>query len=250
MHSTKITLIVIMKNSEETLDWTLKSVKGLADDYVIVDNGSTDNSKDIASKYTKRIFINKSDSEEELRKFSLKHVNTDWVLVLDSDEVLTPELIAEIKKDISESKYVGYYIPQQKFIFNTPINHGGESYSLLRLFLRDKVRVTPGLIHAHYEIPDEKTHTLKHKLLHYSYRNISQLFTKFTKYAQYDARIKYSKGERSSLKKIILYPLHMFYSRYIKEKGYKDPPVRIILDIAFAYMELLTYLLLLFQKEI
>lgn len=249
MYITKIALIVIMKDAEETLERTLQSTKDLIDDYVIIDNGSSDKSREIASRYTKKIYINSSNSEEVLRKFSLEKVQYNWVLVLDSDEVLTPDLVEEIKKVVKDSKYSGYYIPQQKFIFQTPINYGGENYSLLRLFMKDKVYITTGLIHAHYEISNAKISELKNKLLHYSYRSISQLFTKFTRYAQIDAIIKYNKGERSSIKKIITYPLHMFYVRYIKEEGYKDPFIRIILDLAFAYMEFMTYFLLLFKKQ-
>ena len=67
------------------------------------------------------------------------------------------------------------------------------------------------------------------------------MYKKFTAYAFWEAKDKFKSGERSSLKKLILYPVHMFWARFIKDKGYKDGYFRIPLDLGFAYMEFLTY---------
>ena len=68
------------------------------------------------------------------------------------------------------------------------------------------------------------------------------MYCKFTRYALNDAKQKSIKGEKTSLKKIIMYPMHMFWSRFIEDKGYKDGLFRIPLDLGFAYMEFVTYL--------
>ena len=75
------------------------------------------------------------------------------------------------------------------------------------------------------------------------------MFNKFTDYAKRDVQTKINNREKSSLKKIILYPLHMFWARFFKDKGYKDGLFRIPLDLGFAYMEFLTYFLLLFKRK-
>ena len=75
------------------------------------------------------------------------------------------------------------------------------------------------------------------------------MFGKFTDYAKREARQKINKGEKSSIKKIVFYPLHMFWARFIKDKGYKDGIFRIPLDVGFAYMEFLTYVLILFYRH-
>ena len=73
------------------------------------------------------------------------------------------------------------------------------------------------------------------------------MYKKFTNYALLEATQKYLDQEESSLKKVTLYPLHMFWARFIKDKGYKDGLARITLDIGFGYMEFLTYLALFFK---
>ncbi len=75
------------------------------------------------------------------------------------------------------------------------------------------------------------------------------MFAKSTDYAHREAQRKRKNGEHAGILKLVTYPVHMFYARYIKDKGYRDHISRIILDLGFAYMEFLTYLLLLLQKS-
>ncbi len=90
---------------------------------------------------------------------------------------------------------------------------------------------------------------MRNKILHYSYRSLTQLYKKFSGYAWKEAKRKRQQGERTSAKKIVLYPLHMFWARFIEDKGYQDGFFRIPLDLGFAYMEFLTYFLMLFIKK-
>jgi len=107
--------------------------------------------------------------------------------------------------------------------------------------------MTPVLVHERITIKKKRTGKLKGKIHHHSYRSISQIYKKFTRYAFWEAIQKRQAGERPSFKKIFLYPLHMFWARFFKDKGYKDGLFRIPLDLGFAYMEFLTYFLLLIK---
>ena len=104
-------------------------------------------------------------------------------------------------------------------------------------------------IHYVWTVSSGRIGQLKNKINHYSYRNLINIYKKFTNYAIQEARLKKKAGEKTSLKKIFLYPLHMFWARFIKDKGYKDGLFRIPLDFGFAYMEFLTYFLLVFKKK-
>ncbi len=112
------------------------------------------------------------------------------------------------------------------------------------LFKNKSAFVKKTLVHYYYQIKKGKVGQLKNKILHYSYLSIFQTYIKFTDYGIRMAKKKHLSGEKSSFKKIFLYPIHMFYARFIKDKGYKDGIFRIPLDIGFAYMEFLTYFLL------
>jgi len=128
------------------------------------------------------------------------------------------------------------------------LNYGGEQLKKMVLFKNKSafVNKTP-LVHYYYHIKNGKVGQLKNNILHYSYLSVVQIYKKFTDYGIRIAKQKYLAGERSSLKKIFLYPPHMFWARFIKDKGYKDGLFRIPLDIGFAYMEFLTYFLLMFK---
>ncbi len=243
----KISLLTATKNSQETVEKTFKSVKDLVDEIIVVDNGSKDKTLAIAKKYQAKVIFYKGKNLGKQYQKGLQLIKNQWVLILDSDEHLSNQLKKEIKDKIKNqflNNFDGYFIPFQNHFLGKPINYGGENYSMLRLFKKNKIKITSEPTHQKYILTSKKVGYLKNKIIHYSYRSLSQMLKKFTYYAMEEAKKKFKKGEKSSLKKIFLYPLHMFYARFIKDRGFKDGLFRIPLDLGFAYMEFLTYLVL------
>lgn len=117
---------------------------------------------------------------------------------------------------------------------------------MLRLFKKDYLKIAPSIIHNKFYLTKGKPGELKNKIYHYSYRSLIQMFLKFSYYGFLMAKLRKENKEKITLKKLFLYPLHMFYARYIKDKGYQDKPIRIIVDLFFAYMEFLSYWLIFF----
>lgn len=233
---------MIVKNVKDILEKSLESTLNLFDEIVLIDNISSDKTVEIAKSYKAKIYWYGSKSESKQKEYGLRKVMNDWVLVLDGDEVISEKLKQEIKKlEIEKLGASGFYIPYQNYYLGKPLKHGGESYKMLRLFQKEAVSVTPLTVHASFVLKKGRAGILKNKILHYSYRSIPQLLKKFTDYAIREARQKAYKGEKTSFRKIFLYPLHMFWARFIKDKGYKDGFFRIPLDLGFAYMEFLTY---------
>ena len=246
-----LSLLVITKNAQELLEKSLISAEGLAEEIVIVDNYSQDRTLGVAKKYGAKIFLNKEEDLGKQRAYGLKKVTGEWVLVLDSDEVISQELRSEIKKvlSIKYKVYSAYKIPFQNHFLGMPLSHGGESYKMLRLFKKNCVSISSALVHERFEITEGRVGRLKHKIFHYSYLSLGQTYKKFTDYAIREAKQKVKIGEKTSLRKIILYPIHMFWARFIKDRGYKDGLFRVPLDIGFAYMEFVTYVLMIFIKK-
>jgi glycosyltransferase involved in cell wall biosynthesis len=242
-----ISVIMMTKNAADVIDLSLKSVIGWADEIIVVDDESTDGTKDIARKYNAKIYSHHEVDLGKQRQYALEKATKKWVLVLDSDERLG-ELLAQEIATLHNTPGVlksGYLVPFQTHFLGRPLHHGGENYKKMVFFQKDKVRINPALVHEKYEIIKGVPGILKNPIYHYSYRSLFQVFRKFTDYAYREARQKYAGGEQSSLKKIILYPLHMFWSRFVTDQGYKDGLIRIPLDLGFAYMEFMTYLSLL-----
>lgn len=246
----RLSVLMITKNAAETLEKSLASVKKITDEIIIIDSKSTDRTVGIAKNYLAKVYVREFSDIGKQRRFGLDKVSHDWILVLDSDEIVSEKLMKEIKSKIENKKIKinGYYIPYQNFYLNKPLQYGGENYMMLRLFRKNCANIIPSLIHEHFKLSKGKSGRLKGKIFHHSYRSLPQIFIKFTDYGIRMAKEKFLSGEKSSFKKIFIYPIHMFWARFIKDKGYEDGLFRIPLDLGFAYMEFLTYFLLFFYS--
>jgi len=245
-----LSLLVITKNSGSLLEKSLSSAAGLVNEIIVVDDGSTDNTLSIAKKFNAVIFKNHEENLGNQRALGLSKCQGEWVLMLDADEVVSGDLKKEIQEIISrQSDVAGYYIPYQNHFLGKAVYYGGENYKILRLFKKSNSVIPENVIHEHVKVKG-KLGLLNGKIYHYSYRSLCQTFRKFTDYARREATRKTLNGEKTTIWKLVSYPPHMFWARYIKDKGYKDYFLCILLDLGFAYMEFLTYLFMFFPKHI
>lgn len=240
----QISVILITKNSEDLIVSCLSSLEELASEIILLDNGSTDGTLKKAKPFRPKTYFHTSDNLGALRQKAYEKANGPWILVIDSDERVSEELKKEIRETLKKTRHSAFWIPLRNHLFGRPIRHGGENYRKLVLFKKGSVKIDPLLVHERFSLTRGTASQLKHPLLHFSYRTVSQVIRKFTDYAKRDARQRYFNHEPVTLKKLFFYGPHMFYARFIKDKGYKDGPFRIFLDGAFAYMEGLTYALL------
>ena len=105
--------------------------------------------------------------------YGMKYVTGDWVLILDSDEVVSEKLKKEIKKvsrQARKSNLVAYEIPFQNHFLGRPVKYGGENYKMLRLFRKEALEIKPLELHNYFVIKRGETGKLKGKIFHYSYR--------------------------------------------------------------------------------
>lgn len=230
------------RNADAVLDRCVASVQSIADEVVAVDAGSTDRTLSILSAAGARIVRTRSNHLGRNKARGIAVARHSLILLLDSDEILS-SLLAQSINRVKRSKSIlnGYQVRFHNHYLQRRLRYGGENYVMVRLFRRSKLRFRAHSIHEHVEALNHDTPILPGYINHYSYRSITQMLSKFTQYALLESTAKYRAGERSSLKKIVLYPVHMFWARFIKDKGYRDGCWRIPLDLGFAYMEWLTY---------
>jgi len=246
--NSKLSLLMISKDADDLLEKSLKSSKGLVDEIIIIDDFSSDNTLEIAKKFNAKIYLHHERDFGKQKAYGLEKVSGDWVIALDSDEVISAKLKNEIKH-LKTLNYTGFYIPFQTHFLSRPLYFGGENYKKLILFKKDSTKIDLALVHEEFKISKGMVGELKNKINHYSYRSLWQMYKKFTDYAIREAKQKLKIGEKTSFSKIFLYPLHMFWARFVEDKGYKDGLFRIPLDLGFAYMEFLTYLLMLLFRS-
>lgn len=241
----KLSVVMVTHNAAGVIEPALKSISGLSDELLVADSGSTDKTRAIVKAYGGKVF--ESDKNLGERKgWLIDNANRNWVLVLDSDERVSKELYKEIKK-INDKTIHGYRIPYQNYVFGKPVYYGGEKYSKIRLFQKNKGTIDPIPLHEEVRVKG-KVGALQGVLHHHSYRSLRQLFFKFTSYACIAAGEKQKNKEHVTFAKLFLYAPHMFWARFIKEQGFRDGWRGFVLAFAFAYMEGLTYAMLLWRK--
>ena len=178
----KISVVISAYNEERLLEECLASVQDFADEIIVVDNSSTDRTKEIARKYTKKVFTQKNDptSIDLQKNFGFGKATNEWILILDADERLTPELIEEINDVLrrNPSEIQAYRIPRKNIIFGKWIEHSlwWPDYQV-RLFRKGKGQYAAEKVHQQLQVQGEMG-TLKEAFLHENYQSISQYLQK------------------------------------------------------------------------
>lgn len=220
----KISVVISVFNEEENIKDCLESVRHLVNKIVVIDNQSTDRTVVIAKQYTKKIFSRPNNPMLNINKnFGFTKASGDWILNLDADERVTPELRKEIQTLKERPGVAGYEIPRKNIIFNKWIQHGlwWPDYQL-RLFKKGQGKFP--CIHVHEKVKVKgKTEQLKNPLLHYNYQTVSQFIQKLDKiYTENEAENLLRSGKKIVWQDAIRMPINDFLSVFFAREGYKD----------------------------
>ena len=172
MPKNKISVIIITANEEENIRECLESVKW-ADEVIIVDSESSDRTTDIAGEFTDKIFIREWAGFASQKSFALEKTSNEWVLSIDADERVTPELSNEIlSMDLSKSD--GYFIKRDNyFLGKLIVGCGWGNDYQLRLMRKSKSGLTDNLVHEGFVVSG-KREKLNSSIIHYTYNSIHQ----------------------------------------------------------------------------
>jgi glycosyltransferase involved in cell wall biosynthesis len=231
----KISVIVITKNEAFNIVECLESVKW-SDDIVIVDAQSTDRTVEFAKKYSQKIFVTPWLGYAAAKQFALEKVSNEWVLWLDADERVTPELAAEIKEIIGtkENTHSAFEVARRAYFLGRWIKHCGwyPGY-VIRLFKKDRVKFSTSRVHEKIEYSGT-VGRLKNDLLHYTDENLFHYFSKFNKYTSLAAADMQETGRKYSLYDLLARPPFLFFKMYILRLGFLDGRHGLILSLLSA----------------
>ena len=238
-----LTAILITRNEEANLEDCLASLDGLATQIVVVDTQSTDRTLVIAQRYGALI-----SSPPDWPGFgpqknrALDLASEDWVLSLDADECLTPELRAEIKGVLDKPQTDCYAIPRLSWYCGRFMRHSGWTPDYVdRLFKRGSARFSTDLVHERL-IPKGPVLRLKNQMLHYSFMNLAQVQEKMERYSTASAQQAFARGKTASPLKAILHGAWSFFRTYILRAGFLDGPQGFSLALANAKGSYLRYI--------
>ncbi len=217
----KLSVIIPTYNVEDLIAQAIKSVQW-ADEIFVVDSFSTDKTVQIAKKMGARVVQHEYIYSAKQKNWAIPQAKHNWILLLDSDEVVTPELRKTIEKLLRDpmelEKYDGFGIARKHYFFGKFLRWGGR-YPLynIRLF-RKTCRYEDRDVHAHIVLPKERIKNIKGDILHYSDRTLEQFFEKFNRYSTYQANYML-KVHQQGLKKFnwreILNPFYL--KAYLKD---------------------------------
>jgi glycosyltransferase involved in cell wall biosynthesis len=214
-----ISVAIITLNEEDSIEYTLKSAQW-ANEIVVVDSGSTDKTIDIAKQYGSKVFVREFDDFSSQKNFAISKCSNKWVISLDADEVVSPQLEERLKGFMSEDK-TGYRIKRQTYIFGRLMKQGGHDKDApLRFFNKEKASFNQP-IHEYVEI-EGNIGLIEEPIVHYSSRTISEYMKKLNLYTALEAEYMFKKKTKFSHVSIFLKPLAKFIQRYILQKGFCD----------------------------
>ncbi len=237
--SQKISVIIITKNEENNIEECLKSVQW-ADEIIIVDSESEDNTIEKVRKYTRKIFTRKWEGYSKQKQYALSLAENEWVLSLDADERVTPELQDEIQSGL-DVNFDGFSISRKNYFLGKHITGcGWDNDYQLRLFKRSKTSVTDRYVHESF-IVEGKTGRLKNRIDHYSYRSLKDAISKMNNYSTLEAQQKYRHKSVSPVD-FVTHPASAFFQYFFVRKGYRDGRYGLMVSLLHAMTNMLIYM--------
>jgi len=195
------------------------------DEIVVVDSGSTDKTLEIVAEYTDKIFVNDKWPGFGLQKiFAVEKTSNDWVLALDSDEVVSEQLKDEIIKQVAEAQHNTVFRLNRLTNFcNKFIYHSGwHPDRIVRVFNKKHYQYNDALVHEAVECKGAKIVDLKGKLFHYTFESLEEYMDKRNGYAKIWAEAQHIKGRKASILTIMVRTLFSFVRHYFLRLGFLD----------------------------
>lgn len=238
----KLSIAIITKNEEKNIVRCLESVKW-ADEIVVVDSGSTDRTVEICRNAGCRVELSEWLGFAKTKQKAVDLCKNDWVLVLDADEVITPDLKDRIQNELENPVHTGYRIKRNSFYLGREIKHcGWDRDYTLRLFDNNKGRFNNKAVHESVQILEGSIGKIKEPMMHYTYPSVTSHIEKMNTYSELGAGEIAQKGYSSNPVSAVLRGLVKFIKMYILKLGLLDGTEGFVLCVNSAYGVYLKYL--------
>ncbi|MCX5695256.1 MAG: glycosyltransferase family 2 protein [Candidatus Omnitrophica bacterium] len=235
-----LSVVVLTKNEESCIAECLESVKW-ANEIIVVDDESTDKTVEIVKRYTTKIFHRKMGIEGKHRNWAYEQAANLWVLSLDADEKVTPELKIEIEEAIKSQEFIAFDIPLRNYIGNYWVKYGGwYPASKVRLFRKDKFKYEEAEVHPRI-ILDGKCGHLKSDIIHKGYPDLEHFMNSVNRQSTLEAKKWINTGRKMTLLWITWRTVDRFFRRYFGKKGYKDGIYGFVIAYFDSLYQILSY---------
>lgn len=244
MPSPTITIALIVKNEAENLAQCLKNLNW-ANEIVILDSGSTDDTQKIAEQFGAHFFINQPwPGFGKQRQIAQSYATCDWIFWIDADERITPELQQQILSTIKENRQnTVYSVPRLSWVFGRFIRHcGWYPDRVLRLYPTHLTHYDDSLVHEKVVINEGiKVKKLSGDLLHYTYRDLEHYLVKSAGYASAWSEQRLKQGKSASIFQGVTHALSCFLKMYVLKAGFLDGKQGFLLSVLSAHSTFVKY---------
>jgi glycosyltransferase involved in cell wall biosynthesis len=230
----RVSVVIIAQDEQSRIANAVRSCEAFADEIVMIDGGSRDDTVLVARDLGCKVFVNDWPGYASQRNFGAERASHDWIFFVDADEVVGEDLAAELCgwKKLRESKeaYAVYHIGN---FFDKRITGG---YAV-RLYNKRVLRVKEVLVHESVEIEPDKTGRFSGILWHHGFRSVSDHVARFNRYTDLEAQKAYLERKEFSLLRLLLRPPARFAQRYLLQKLYRQGIAGLTVAVLWSYYE-------------
>ncbi len=238
----KISIVIITHNEAKNIVECLESVKW-ADEIVVLDSFSDDETVEICRRYTDKVFQSKFSNFSLQKNMVLDRANNEWVLSLDADERVSPQLREKIVSIVRENSLenAGYFIPRRNYFFGRWVRHCGlyPDY-VLRLFRKSKGRFKDEFVHESVAL-DGRAGYMDEPLEHFTYRDIDGFIERIKHYTTLSVKQMQRDKRKSRWFNLIVNPFAAFTKMYFIKKGFLDGSLGFVVCVLYSYYAFMKY---------
>lgn len=218
----KLTAIIPTFNEESNIEAVIQSVL-FADEILIADSFSTDKTLEIAKKYPVKIVQREYQNSASQKNWVIPQAKNEWILLVDADERVTPQLEEEIKNVLaSQPEESAFWIYRKNYFMGKAMNHSGlNTDKVIRLFKRDECKYQEKNVHSEIETQG-KVGFLKEKFTHNTYISFDDYIYKKNRYAWWSAGDHFNKNTEIGIRQLIFKPFYRFFKHYFIQFGLLD----------------------------
>ena len=242
MSQVTLSVTIITHNEAEMIENCLRSVQW-ADEIVVVDSGSSDDTVAICQRYTDKVTVTSDwPGFGKQKQRALDQATGDWVLSLDADEVLSAEAQQAIQQLVQQPSYDAYRLRRQSYFLAKLIRYGDwrKDYQL-RLFRRGKAQFDGAVVHENLVVTGD-VGQIQAPILHYSYANLEEVLDKLQRYSTAGAQQRFAQGKSASPLKALLKSWWAFWRHYLLHAGFLDGWRGLMLGLYIAHYTYYRYL--------
>ncbi|MDP2921137.1 MAG: glycosyltransferase family 2 protein [Candidatus Omnitrophota bacterium] len=237
----KISVVTIARNEEQNIAACIASAKGWADEHIVVDDFSSDRTVEIAKSNGAAVFQRHMDIEGAHRNWAYQRARNEWVLSLDADEEVTPELKNEISAAIESDEFVVYNIPLRTYIGNYWVKYGGWYPGRKdRLFKKSEFKYEEVGVHPRVFYKG-RCGRLNSDIIHKGYDDFAELFRGLNGQTTLEAQKWFDEKRKIGFWTISWKTIDRFFRAYVRKKGYKDGMVGFVVALNGALYQIFSY---------